>query len=319
MLIWIAGADEGRVGSTYTKAILDTWPMAPSLQSFHFRITRERGRMMITPDQFRFFLDSGAFSAWSRGSVIDIDEYCAFIKANIDHIDVYPCLDVIPGIFGQTASTIERDKAAEATWENFLYMKAEGLNPIAVYHYGEHERHLERMLAYGCDYIGIGGLVGVSKPMRTLWLDRLFKRITDAKGMPIVKTHGFGMTSIDLLFRYPWYSVDSTAWLQKSANGKIFFPAMLGDQFVFDRTPRDLIVSAETSPEAPGHALRMGPSMRALLDRWLAECGTTFAEVSTHYYHRACVNVAFFRKVSELAKVRPFKTDQIRKQSLLGT
>ena len=38
---------------------------------------------MITPDDFVFFLDSGAYSAWTRGTAIDIDEYCAFIKANM--------------------------------------------------------------------------------------------------------------------------------------------------------------------------------------------------------------------------------------------
>ena len=41
---------------------------------------------MITPEQFIFFLDSGAFAAWTKGAVIDIDEYCAFIKANIEHL-----------------------------------------------------------------------------------------------------------------------------------------------------------------------------------------------------------------------------------------
>ena len=275
---------------------------------------------MITPDQFRFFLDSGAYSAWSRGSVIDLDEYVAFIRANIEHIDVYPCLDVIPGKLNEIASGKERDDAAEATWQNFLYMRAEGLDPIPVYHYGEHERHLERMLAYGCDYIGIGGLVGVSGPLRMLWLDRLFKRITDAKGMPIVKTHGFGMTSVPLIFRYPWYSVDSTTWIKITMSGAVLLPAMRGNEFVFDDVPTIVSVSNRSPKAGEGgkHGNTLSPAMRAILDRWLVRCGKTYEEVAEHYYHRAVVNVTFFKLVSELAAVRPFKTDQIRKQSLLG-
>ena len=168
---------------------------------------------MISPDQFTFFLDSGAYSAWSRGTQIDLDEYIAFIKANIEVIEVYACLDCIPGVPGKNASNQERNEAAELTWKNYLYMKSEGLDPLPVYHYGEDAEFLERMLAYGCPYIGIGGLVGIPSDKRRLWLDRVFTRITDDKGMPIVKTHGFGMTSVPLIFRYPWYSVDSTTWI----------------------------------------------------------------------------------------------------------
>lgn len=280
---------------------------------------RTLSRHMISPDQFRFFLDSGAFSAWTKGSVIDIDEYCAFIKANIDHIDVYPCLDVIPGKPGAgNATDKERDAAADQTWANYLYMKREGLDPIPVFHYGEDWRHLTRMVTYpGCDYIGIGGLVGVPGPLRILWLDRLFKRLCDAEGMPIVKTHGFGMTSVPLIFRYPWYSVDSTTWIKITMSGAVLLPACEGGRFIFDKVPAIVSVS-DRSPKAEEggkHVNTMAPTMRRILEKWLAECGKTVQECSEHYYHRAVVNVSFFKRVSEMAAVKPFKTDQIRKQS----
>ena len=41
------------------------------------------------------FLDSGAFSAWTRGMEIDIQKYIEFIKQNQDIITVYANLDVI--------------------------------------------------------------------------------------------------------------------------------------------------------------------------------------------------------------------------------
>lgn len=273
---------------------------------------------MITPEQFRFFLDSGAYSAWTRGTAIDLDEYCAFIRANIEHIDVYACLDSIPGAPGRAATERERNEAADLTWKNYLYMKNEGLDPLPVFHYGEGFQHLERMLDYGCDYIGIGGLVSVPGAMRRHWLDRLFKRITDEQGMPTVKTHGFGMTAVPLIFRYPWYSIDSTTWIQITANGAVYLPQIVDGEFVFDRIPGTITVSGRNPKQAAagkaGNSL--SPAMRAILDKWLAFCGKTYEEVESHYFHRAVVNVTFFKMVSEAKAVTPFKPDGIRKQSL---
>lgn len=274
---------------------------------------------MIEPSEFRFFLDSGAYSAWSRGTEIDLDEYCAFIKANIEHIEVYASLDVIPGKPGEHASQQARETAAEQSWENYLYMLNEGLKPLPVYHYGEPDRFLTRMLDYGCDYIGIGGLVAVTSKMRRHWLDRVFTALTDAKGMPIIKTHGFGMTAIPLVFRYPWYSIDSTTWIKITANGAVYLPQMRRGEFVFDDIPE--IVSVSTSNPKQGedgkHYNSMGPAMREHLHRWLAECGKTIDEVSSHYYHRAVCNVSFFKRVSEVRATHPFNNRLARQSSIL--
>lgn len=273
---------------------------------------------MITPDQFRFFLDSGAYSAWTKETEIDIDEYCAFIKANIEHIDVYASLDVIPGKPNQIATNAEREAAAEQSWANYLYMVREGLDPLPVYHYGEDVKHLERMLAHGCGYIGVGGLVGVPSEQRRMFLDRVFDRITDASGKPFVKTHGFGMTSIPLIFRYPWYSVDSTTWIKMTANGCIMLPAVIGGEFVFDRVPQTITVSLRNDKQKQDgkSAATLAPAMRAVLDRWLEVCGQTYKEVSEDYYHRAICNVTFFRKVSELKADRPYQRSAARRGNI---
>jgi len=271
---------------------------------------------MIKPDEFIFFLDSGAFSAWSRGTEIDLDEYIAFIKANIELIEVYACLDAIPGAPGRSATSTEREQAAETTWKNYLYMKAEGLDPLPVFHYGEDFKYLERMLDYGCPYIGVGGLVGIPGTNRRVWLDRLFARITDDAGMPIIKTHGFGMTSVPLIFRYPWYSVDSTTWIKITASGGIYLPAVDKDgEFVFDQIPATISVSHRNPKKNDDgkHANSLSPNMRKVLDRWLAICGKTFAEVADSYYHRATCNVMFFKKVSEAKAVHPFDKQAARR------
>ena len=273
---------------------------------------------MIDPSEFTFFLDSGAYSAWSKGTQIDLDEYIAFIKSNADLLEVYACLDCIPGAPGRSATSAERNAGAELTWKNYLYMKSEGLDPLPVYHYGEDPKFLERMLDYGCDYIGIGGLVGVPSEHRRSWLDRVFNRITDEAGMPIIKTHGFGMTSVPLIFRYPWYSVDSTTWIKITANGAVYLPAMVKGEFVFDQIPMTVTVSTRNPKQIIGGkgANTMTPAMRVILDKWLAFCGKTYDEVSSDYYHRSTCNVMYFKMVSEAKAVHPFKRGALKRSSL---
>ena len=59
------------------------------------------------------FLDSGAFSAWSSGTNISMDDYIDFIIENKQYITVYSNLDVIGD--------------AEATWRNQSLMERKGL------------------------------------------------------------------------------------------------------------------------------------------------------------------------------------------------
>ena len=61
------------------------------------------------PD-INIFIDSGAFSAFTRGISIDIDEYIEFINSVHDNVELYASLDVIPSsesIYSVKSSTIE--------------------------------------------------------------------------------------------------------------------------------------------------------------------------------------------------------------------
>lgn len=65
------------------------------------------------------------------------------------------------------------------------------------------------------------------------WLDNLFKNyLCNKDGTARVKLHGFGLTTMKLLLRYPWYSVDSTSWMMTSNMGSIYVPLMVqGSEF----------------------------------------------------------------------------------------
>jgi hypothetical protein len=166
-----------------------------------------------TPKQNKvsLFLDSGAYSAWSQGSAIDIDEYIKFIKKNKKSIDIYANLDSINN--------------PEETYTNQKYMEEQGLTPVPVYHYGEDIKWLQKYLEKGYDYIALGGMVPISTVQLIKWLDKIYgEYLTDSDGMPVCKVHGFGLTSLRLMQRYPWYSVDSTSWVLTGRMGSVFVP-----------------------------------------------------------------------------------------------
>lgn len=137
------------------------------------------------------FIDSGAFSAMSQGEKIDISKYIKFIKRYEKYIDIYANLDVIGD--------------AEKTLQNQKTMEKAGLRPLPCYHFKEDIKYFEYYLS-NYDYIALGGMVGIRREILSIWLDNLFGNyICDKEGMPKVKVHGFGMTSLKLMIRYPWY------------------------------------------------------------------------------------------------------------------
>ena len=172
------------------------------------------------------FIDSGAFSMYHSGAVIDIDEYIDYIN-NRPNPTIWAELDSIPypELNAQTTK-----KSADESWERYLYMmdrvKDEYRDKvIPVYHFGEPYEALERMLnteVHGrlAPYIGLGGRHGVNRKAHDLYYSNLFKIIKKSKN-PNVKTHVFGMTVLPLLEKYPFYSADSTTWLMLGANGNI--------------------------------------------------------------------------------------------------
>lgn len=204
-------------------------------------------------DKVDLFLDSGAFSAWSQGVEIDIQEYIQFIKDHQDIIDVYANLDVI----GE----------AEGTYQNQKIMENAGLNPMPVFHQGEPEKYLRRYLRNN-SYIGLGGMVGTSAISLSPWLDRLFSEyLTDSQGFPKVKVHGFGLTSLKLMLRYPWYSVDSTSWVTTSRMGSIYIPRYRNGKWIYDENSWKVAVSNRSpdKKEAGKHIETLSPKQKEII------------------------------------------------------
>jgi hypothetical protein len=176
-------------------------------------IGRVRLKRTIKPKkEINLFLDSGAFSAFTQGVEINIREYIVFIKEHEQYLEVYANLDVIGD--------------AEATLKNQTIMEAAGLTPLPCFHQGSPYSYLQNYID-NYDYVALGGLAGgrYSRDEVRIHLDKCFSEfICDKKGMPQLKVHGFGLTSNRFLWRYPWYSVDSTSWVLTGRLGSVLVP-----------------------------------------------------------------------------------------------
>jgi len=187
-------------------------------------------RLKNTEHKPKLFIDSGAFSAWTKGKEIDVDEYIEFINTYKDYLTICASVDSIPGKArtSYVASNEDVIIAAVKTWKNFLYMrsKMEDVNKLLyTFHVGEPWEFLIDALNYQddkgkIDYIALGGMVGKNKDVLKEFLDEAYYLINTSPN-PNVKVHAFGMTRLDFLDNYPFTSADSTSWLQTANFGSI--------------------------------------------------------------------------------------------------
>lgn len=181
----------------------------------------------------KLFIDSGAYSAYTKGKEVDVDDYIKFINETGDAVFVYAQVDKIPQVIGRQPTAEELADAPRQSWENYLYM-VKRIKPeyrdklIPVFHYEEDEKWLRNMLEYTHEdgshipYIGLAASTVGSAKDRIKWLSTCFSIIKQSSN-PNVMTHGFGTTSLGVIRKFPLTSVDSTTWIQTAVHGQICF------------------------------------------------------------------------------------------------
>ena len=239
------------------------------LESYHY-IHAPIRVAAIRNDKKKVFLDSGAFSAFSIGSVIDINKYCDYIHENQDIVLHASVLDAIGD--------------PDGTWRNQMEMERQGTHPLPCYHYGEPTEVLDWYVSR-YEYITIGGMVPISNPQLKIWLDRIWEEhLTNTDGSPKLKVHGFGLTSPALMAGYPWYSVDSSTWQAMGSAGSI----MMTGGF-----PRMLPISNQAAQrKIPGqHLDTLTPPERAAVVAEIERVGMEIERLQEHYFSRWCWNM----------------------------
>lgn len=180
----------------------------------------------------KIFIDSGAYSAYTKGKEVDVDKYLRFLDTNGDAFRVFAQVDFIPGKSNAEQDPDVYTKAPQYSWENYLYMR-ERLRPdlkdklLPVFHQGEDFKWLKNMLEWTdpetgkhMPYIGISPHTEVTSENRLKFCKQVFHIIKESSN-PDVQTHGFGMTALHLLKWIPFTSVDSTTWLQAAIHGQL--------------------------------------------------------------------------------------------------
>lgn len=252
------------------------------LESYHY-IHRESQIKKLQKDGIKVFLDSGAFSAFAIGAEISLDAYCKYLEKNQDIIHFASVLDSIGDYAG--------------TWRNQAEIERRGLSVLPCYHYGEPVEVLQYYIDR-YEHFTIGGLVPISTVQMKIWLDEIWGRyLTDDTGAPIRRVHGFGVTSLPMMLRYPWDSVDSSTWNAWARVGNVLLP----------RSGATVDVSSQSGKRkiAGQHLSNIAPQMQQVILDEIASYNIDIDRLSNVYQSRWAFNVWAFQEFVKLRKSGP--------------
>ena len=187
--------------------------------------------------EYNILVDSGAFTAYKQGTKIDLNEYINYafelsMKATcpVEFI----ALDVIAGTPEQgktgTIPFEEKRKACEDGFNNYVTMEEAGVSCLPTFHRDDEHIDNWKWLDAICDRV----IESKSKRMclaprvdgsptsvKMRWLNACFLHMTARYGREVWKNfriHGLGVSSVEIMEAYPFYSVDSTSWLWAATN-----------------------------------------------------------------------------------------------------
>ena len=161
-------------------------------------------------------LDSGAYSIDSgavSGKKLTIEMYAEYVQRE--------------GHRYTARFTFDKIMDGKRSYDNWVWLRKQGLDVLPVYHPGTPEKYLERYLRQ-TDYISLGAIANIHrgelmKVLRMIWAAHLL----DESGKPICKVHGLGITSYNVMKAFPWYTVDSTSANIRAAYGTMLLPQKL--------------------------------------------------------------------------------------------
>ena len=235
----------------------------------------------------KIFIDSGAFTAHTKGITVDVDEYIEYINSITEYVECFAQVDCIPGTFGKPKTIEELNTAPKSSWANYLYMRPKLKQPeklLPIYHQGEHVKWLRNMLEWTDEngnhipYIGISPANDKSQKEKDIFIDMCFREIRKSSN-PDVKTHAFGMTNRKTLSEYPFTSADSSSWVLTAVNGNIM-------------TPWGVICVSEKR-NSNGSYRGMVPGNKRKLEEYVKSMGFDMKELETNYLERIHFDIVF--------------------------
>jgi hypothetical protein len=167
-------------------------------------------------------LDSGAFTAWSKGGEVLLPDLILIYKDVMKkywHLckEIYLInLDKIPGAPGRTADNEEIEECIRISDINYKILLSEfGDRVLPVFHQNEDENRLAEVCNMG-QYICVSPRNDLPERFRVAWSQEVHTKIPEG-----TMTHGLATTGIKMMTRVPWTSVDSAGWIFTTAMGGI--------------------------------------------------------------------------------------------------
>jgi hypothetical protein len=145
-------------------------------------------------------LDSGAYSAYTRGKNVNLLDYMTYIRNNEEYITHYISLDVIGD--------------DDLTLAFYRIMRDKGLNPVPVFHHGSDYSLMNSYRNMGANYVALGGTVPLSnKTAVAQWCNHL------SALYPGLSFHLLGSCSQKFLVCPSIVSCDATTWYMRAVKG----------------------------------------------------------------------------------------------------
>lgn len=287
------------------KLLLDSG--APSLYNKLSRINQESStgrkghRMGATLEQRRLddysYIQSPAFEDY-------LTRYKSFVKEHEKTLDHYVTVDIINN--------------AEATYKILKELEQDGLRPLPVYHFGTDEKWLKKYIDE-YDYLAIGGMVPLKEGQLIPGLDRLWdKYLTNKHGRPVVKVHGFAITAVNLFWRYPWYSVDSTSAIVFSMYGIVLVPALNPDgTWSYDRICKKIAISEKSSAKFDNsgyHYDNLTGVFKEKVDEYFDSIGADVEQMKMGHPPREKANFQYYLDMERAKRNTPFRKLLLKKR-----
>ncbi len=285
------------------RKMLAVYKFYPRLVSYAFKDMAETvfrlKRLEDISDRVVVIADSGAYTEMKQGKKIDLDDYIEWVQEN--EKSIYRCVNL--------------DKIGNGlkSFQNYCNMRECDLNPIPVWHLGTEIEYLLEYLKM-TDYIGISlRKNSTNERKRILELDPLWHYfLTDGYGQPLKKYHLFGVQSVPIIKRYPWFSADGTEWMEQGKNGCVVIPRQKAGLPCYYKTPYRILVS-DRRIDKQAHLSNLASSKKEYITKYINGGIIRFGlnPDLNDWFTRYALNLSYFFDLMWCQSERPlvFKRD----------
>ncbi len=175
-------------------------------------------------------IDSGAFTVWKAGQPANLHGFAQFAKSRLQARQGLKTLcinlDVIPGEFGRDSTAEERQLGMAESLRNADILRGYGLPIVEVFHQDEPwhflDQLLERLPPKGV--LALSPRNDVHAAARAGWLGQVLHHLVVRRGIPLERfprCHGLAATCRECLEAFPFYSADSSTWVNAFRYGSV--------------------------------------------------------------------------------------------------